>query len=147
MFWFPAGSLTLFAPTDDAFKALPPGALDALSTDPDKLKGVLLNHVLKGTVCRRELPSVHDVATIGGGSIPVVVTFGLQIINWPCLRLKNQYCLHSYRWHNCRQGASCRNRSVRFQRCRSRNRRRPLALRSSGIPANKDGLRYSEGIG
>jgi len=40
------GPYTLFAPSDEAFKNLPAGALDALSKDKEKLKAVLSYHVL-----------------------------------------------------------------------------------------------------
>ncbi|MCB9295199.1 MAG: fasciclin domain-containing protein [Lewinellaceae bacterium] len=42
-----AGTFTVFAPTDDAFDALPAGLLDALLTDPTgTLAQILLYHVL-----------------------------------------------------------------------------------------------------
>ena len=40
------GPFTVFAPTDDAFAALPEGALDELLQDPEKLTQVLLYHVV-----------------------------------------------------------------------------------------------------
>ena len=40
------GPYTMFAPSDEAFKSLPPGALDTLSKDKEKLKAVLSYHVL-----------------------------------------------------------------------------------------------------
>jgi uncharacterized surface protein with fasciclin (FAS1) repeats len=40
------GPFTLFAPTDEAFEALPEGALDALLSDPEMLTEVLNYHVL-----------------------------------------------------------------------------------------------------
>ncbi|HKK77627.1 MAG TPA: fasciclin domain-containing protein, partial [Saprospiraceae bacterium] len=43
----PAGTYTVFAPTDDAFAALPDGTLDALLADPTgDLANILLYHVL-----------------------------------------------------------------------------------------------------
>ena len=45
------GPFTVFAPTDDAFAALPPGALDALLADPNgALANVLLYHAAAGAV-------------------------------------------------------------------------------------------------
>ena len=45
-----AGPYTVFAPTDDAFKAVPAKTLDALSKDKEQLKAVLLYHVAPGKV-------------------------------------------------------------------------------------------------
>jgi len=44
------GPFTVFAPTDDAFKALPPATLQALVQDKARLQAVLKNHVLPGAV-------------------------------------------------------------------------------------------------
>lgn len=45
-----SGQFTVFAPTDDAFAALPEGTLDALLSDPDMLTDTLLYHVISGSV-------------------------------------------------------------------------------------------------
>src|ERR1700675_4129628 len=42
------GPFTVFAPTDEAFKKLPAGAMDALLKDTAKLKGGLTYHVMVG---------------------------------------------------------------------------------------------------
>ena len=42
------GPFTLFAPTDEAFAALPEGTLDSLT--PEELQGLLLYHVVSGAV-------------------------------------------------------------------------------------------------
>lgn len=44
------GPYTVFAPTDDAFKAVPAKTLDALAKDKALLTSVLTYHVLPGTV-------------------------------------------------------------------------------------------------
>jgi uncharacterized surface protein with fasciclin (FAS1) repeats len=41
------GPFTVFAPTDEAFKKLPTGALDALMRDTARLKAVLSYHVVR----------------------------------------------------------------------------------------------------
>ena len=48
------GEFTVFAPTDDAFAALPEGALDALLADTDQLSNILLYHVIVDTVVSAE---------------------------------------------------------------------------------------------
>lgn len=44
------GPFTVFAPTDEAFAKLPPGALEALlqPANKDKLRGILMYHVVRG---------------------------------------------------------------------------------------------------
>jgi transforming growth factor-beta-induced protein len=44
------GNFTVFAPTNDAFKALPSGTLDKLLKDIPALKNILLYHVVSGKV-------------------------------------------------------------------------------------------------
>lgn len=50
-----AGPYTVFAPTNDAFKAVPAKTLDDLSKDPAKLKEVLTFHVLPAKVTSTEV--------------------------------------------------------------------------------------------
>lgn len=69
---FLAGPFTLFAPTDDAFRALPAGALDSLIANPEELKKVLLTHVVSGTVYSRGLSS-GVIPVVAGGNIDAVV--------------------------------------------------------------------------
>ena len=45
-----AGPFTVFAPTDDAFKAVPAATLQALAQDKARLKAVLTYHVIPGVV-------------------------------------------------------------------------------------------------
>jgi uncharacterized surface protein with fasciclin (FAS1) repeats len=42
------GPFTVFAPSNDAFKAVPAKTLDELAKNPEKLKGVLTYHVVAG---------------------------------------------------------------------------------------------------
>jgi uncharacterized surface protein with fasciclin (FAS1) repeats len=48
------GQFTVFAPTDDAFAALPEGTLDALLADTDLLTDILLYHVISDSVVGSE---------------------------------------------------------------------------------------------
>ena len=48
---------TLFVPTDLAFSRMPPGALDALKRDPERLREFLLGHIVKGNITIGELPA------------------------------------------------------------------------------------------
>ena len=54
------GPFTVFAPTDEAFKKLPAGALDALLKDTAKLKAVLSYHVIPGHVMAQDFKSGDD---------------------------------------------------------------------------------------
>lgn len=67
------GPFTVFAPSDDAFKKLPQGTLDALLKDPAKLKSVLTYHVVSGHLLAKDLKS-GEVKTVEGGPVHVTVT-------------------------------------------------------------------------
>src|SRR5450755_217165 len=49
------GPFTVFAPTDEAFKKLPTGAMDALLKDSAKLKSVLNYHVVTGHILAKDV--------------------------------------------------------------------------------------------
>jgi uncharacterized surface protein with fasciclin (FAS1) repeats len=73
------GPFTVFAPTDDAFKKLPAGALDALLKDKTKLKAVLSYHVVPGYVTSNDMKS-GEVMTVQGSSLTAVVSpAGVQV--------------------------------------------------------------------
>jgi uncharacterized surface protein with fasciclin (FAS1) repeats len=65
-----AGPFTVFAPTDEAFKHLAPGALNALLKDTKKLKAVLTYHVVSGTVAAKDMKT-GDLKTVEG--TPLVI--------------------------------------------------------------------------
>ena len=66
------GPFTVFAPTDEAFKKLPVGAMDALLKDSAKLKAVLNYHVIPGHVPARDMKT-GDVMTLQGSPLKAVV--------------------------------------------------------------------------
>jgi uncharacterized surface protein with fasciclin (FAS1) repeats len=49
------GPITVFAPSDDAFKAVPAKTMEALAADPAQLKAVLSNHVIDGRVAAADV--------------------------------------------------------------------------------------------
>ena len=59
------GPFTVFAPTDEAFKKLPPGAYDALLKDAGKLRAVVNSHVVPGYFLARDMKS-GEVTTVQG---------------------------------------------------------------------------------
>lgn len=50
-----AGPLTVFAPSDEAFKAVPAKTMEALAADPAQLKAVLSYHVIDGRVATADV--------------------------------------------------------------------------------------------
>jgi uncharacterized surface protein with fasciclin (FAS1) repeats len=67
------GPFTIFAPTDEAFKKLPTGALDALLKDTTKLKAVFSYHVVPGHVLAQDFKS-GEVMTVQGTALTAVVS-------------------------------------------------------------------------
>ena len=62
------GPYTMFAPTDDAFKAVPPATLEALAKDKNRLKTVLSYHVVPGTLTSSDVKN-GPVKTVQGGDV------------------------------------------------------------------------------
>ncbi|MCE7982952.1 MAG: fasciclin domain-containing protein [Caldilinea sp. CFX5] len=65
---------TLFAPTEEAFAALPAGTLDALLASPSTLANVLQNHLLIEEVSSARLTRLGRVLTALGQTLPVTLT-------------------------------------------------------------------------
>lgn len=65
------GELTVFAPTNDAFKAVPAATMDELSRDPEKLKSVLTYHVVPTKVKASSIDGVSAIATVNGAKLNV----------------------------------------------------------------------------
>lgn len=63
-----AGSYTVFAPTNDAFKAVPAKTLDELAKDKARLKAVLTYHVLATKVSSAEV-KVGNAKTLQGANL------------------------------------------------------------------------------
>jgi uncharacterized surface protein with fasciclin (FAS1) repeats len=73
------GPFTVFAPTDEAFKKLPAGAMEALLKDTVKLRAVLNYHVIKGHVLAKDMTS-GNVSTLQGSPLMAVVSpTGMQV--------------------------------------------------------------------
>ncbi|WP_044007836.1 fasciclin domain-containing protein [Jannaschia sp. CCS1] len=65
------GPLTVFAPTDEAFAALPEGTVEGLLADTDALTAVLTYHVVAGAVMSGDLTDGMTAATVNGADITV----------------------------------------------------------------------------
>jgi uncharacterized surface protein with fasciclin (FAS1) repeats len=70
------GPFTVFAPTDRAFDKVPDETLEALAEDKDKLRAVLLYHVLGEKVRSSKLVKRDSVETLNGQSLHVRVDDG-----------------------------------------------------------------------
>jgi len=76
-----AGPFTVFAPTDDAFAALPAGTLDKLLADPEALKKILLYHVVSGDVTADQVVKLTSADTVEGSPIKITVKDGVVYLN------------------------------------------------------------------
>jgi len=74
------GPFTVFAPTDDAFAALPAGVLDALLLPENKavLAQILTYHVVSGKVMAADVTD-SDVATVEGQTVKLSTMGGVTV--------------------------------------------------------------------
>jgi transforming growth factor-beta-induced protein len=77
------GPFTVFAPTDDAFAALPAGTLDTLLKPENKqqLIDILTYHVVAGKVMASDVTGLDKAATVLGKDINIKVEDGKVILN------------------------------------------------------------------
>lgn len=88
------GVFTVFAPTDDAFAALPPGTVESLVTNVPALQNILLYHVLGGREMLHELLKDSTATTLQGNPV-LVLREGLKVringqgVDFPSLPASN----------------------------------------------------------
>jgi transforming growth factor-beta-induced protein len=77
------GPFTVFAPTDDAFAALPAGTLDNLLLPENKqqLTDILLYHVVPGKVMAADVVGLTEAPTVLGKNITIKVEDGKVYLN------------------------------------------------------------------
>jgi uncharacterized surface protein with fasciclin (FAS1) repeats len=75
------GPFTVFAPTDDAFAALPAGTLDSLFADIPALQSVLTYHVVPGQVMAADVVNLDSADTVQGEAIDITVQDGNVMVN------------------------------------------------------------------
>jgi transforming growth factor-beta-induced protein len=76
------GSFTVFAPTDEAFAALPEGTVEALLEDPEGLlTDILLYHVVDGVAYAEDVVTLESVTTLNGADVTIEVTDGGVVLN------------------------------------------------------------------
>ena len=77
------GPLTVFAPTDEAFAALPEGTVESLLLPENKelLTSILLYHVVAGAVMAADVVELDSAATLNGASVSISVGDSGVMIN------------------------------------------------------------------
>ncbi len=75
------GTFTVFAPTDEAFAALPEGMLEGLLADPDALKQILLYHVVGDVVMAETVVTLDETETLEGSTVAIDVVDGNVFLN------------------------------------------------------------------
>ncbi|MEH2011859.1 fasciclin domain-containing protein [Nostoc sp.] len=73
------GPFTVFAPTDEAFKKLPAGTVDALLKDIPKLKKILTYHVVSGKVLAADVVKLKTATTVEGSDVKIDASNGVKI--------------------------------------------------------------------
>ncbi|WP_199043523.1 fasciclin domain-containing protein [Glycomyces salinus] len=63
--------ITVFAPTDDAFAAIPEEDLEAVLADTDTLTSILTYHVVSGRIAPEDLAADSPLTTLQGGTLEV----------------------------------------------------------------------------
>jgi len=77
------GPFTVFAPTNEAFDALPAGELDRLlePANQEELANILKYHVVEGEVMSSDLTNGQKADTLEGGMLTVTINGGTVKIN------------------------------------------------------------------
>ena len=75
------GPFTVFAPTDEAFAALPAGTVEDLlkPENKDQLIAVLTYHVVPGKVMSTDLTNGMMAATVEGGEVTIMTEGGVMV--------------------------------------------------------------------
>jgi uncharacterized surface protein with fasciclin (FAS1) repeats len=73
------GPFTVFAPTDDAFAKLPPGTVENLLQDKEKLTQILTYHVVPGKVMAADVGGLDSAKTLQGQSLSIDTSDGVRI--------------------------------------------------------------------
>ena len=75
------GPFTVFAPTNEAFDALPAGALDELLANTDELTNVLTYHVVPSAAMAGDLSDGQELETVNGEMLTVSIDGDTVMIN------------------------------------------------------------------
>jgi uncharacterized surface protein with fasciclin (FAS1) repeats len=75
------GPFTVFAPTDEAFNALPAGTVESLLQNKDKLRAILTYHVVAGKVMAADVVNLTSAKTVNGQEITIMVKDGTVMVD------------------------------------------------------------------
>lgn len=73
------GPFTVFAPTDEAFAALPEGTVEGLLADPEALAAILTYHVVPGKVMSTDLSNDMMATTVNGADVTIMTEDGVTV--------------------------------------------------------------------
>lgn len=74
------GPFTVFAPTDEAFGAIPADQLSALLEDTETLTAILTYHVVSGKVMAADVVNLTSATTVQGSDVTITVSdSGVQV--------------------------------------------------------------------
>ena len=72
---------TVFAPTNEAFKKVPPETLTEVLDDPERLSNILNYHVVAGKVMSADVMKLKEAATVEGTMFTIDTSKGIKINN------------------------------------------------------------------
>ena len=75
------GPFTVFAPTDEAFAALPEGTVESLlePENKDQLAAILTYHVVPGKVMSTDLSNGMEAETVNGAAVTIMTEGGVKV--------------------------------------------------------------------
>jgi len=89
------GPFTVFAPTNSAFRKLPPGMFEGLMSDrKSDLANILSHHIVAGSIKKRDMKDGEKLKTLAGEDLIVtlrndkVLVNGIQVIS-PEIQVRN----------------------------------------------------------
>jgi uncharacterized surface protein with fasciclin (FAS1) repeats len=74
-------SVTIFAPTDDAFSKLPSGTMGFLLNNPPELAKLLSYHVIADRIPFNDISRLNSTKTVEGSTLKVNTSNGVHINN------------------------------------------------------------------
>lgn len=92
------GPFTLFAPSDEAFAALPEGQWEELLADPEALAQLLLYHVIPGRLSAADLVvwDGQSIASLAGPSLAITVDVTEVMVNGSGMTATNILASNGY---------------------------------------------------
>ena len=75
------GPFTVFAPTDEAFAAIPEADLAAILADNETLTAILTYHVVSGAVTSEQVVTLDSATTVQGSDVTITVANGGVLVD------------------------------------------------------------------